>query len=728
MSDFISNILGFLPLLGVFLVSQPAHGQVEMTWMDIGEMHSRYAEIGAHYEGITDSRGLEWPAILRRSGHYRSKAYWIGLKDWNDESDEHWNYYVAYVGHLSNGSTFFSPVESRLVSKYPDPEVFVDGYPANDKLARVDEVDPDLPADRMLYQKYRSNLGIETERWVYAYANEIHDDYHIIKRRMTNTGNTDLDAHIELDGQSLNDVLFFNMYRWRGREEAGWHSSSAQVWGKFNMVDIVGDGNEEYPVDFTAIYLWAGQDPEFSEPWSSLGSPMLRELNWEVVGDTLGRLAGMSMQGRMVLHADASPADARFDPSIQPSTFGWVDTDGIWAGDGVTFQDLYELVIRTRENPDFVTGGSSRMYPHHADRVEPSGEFWNPSGDPSNHKQGGHSASIAYGPYQMEFGDSIEIVEAEGAAGLSFRAASEIGEAYKRSGFDDDLRIPFDANDDGIINDFAWDYNVYQNGSELQTKNQWILTARDSMFQFMYRARDTWNASSDMTEYPILEPPKPPQKFEVFGRPDKVDLNWETMAGTSDPDRWEIYRTSDYVDRLPYELIATLPGSSRSYEDHTLLRGVDYYYFLQAVGSENPVDVRGLTGTPGGRPLKSSRYLTQTYKPTTLTRLPGDNLGDFRIVPNPINFASDQSVRLLIGNDPTHGFVDFLDIPGRCTITIYTETGEFVHRIEHTSGSGNTSWDLTTSSRQPVVSGLYLVRVVNNDTGESGIQKLVVIK
>ena len=724
-----SNPRSFAVLLFVLSIVPEADAQFEFTWLDIGEMHGRYSDIGAASEGLTSNRGLEWPAILRQSGHYRAKGYWIGLKNWTDETGEEWDYHVAMAGPLRNGELYFTPIENRLVGRFEDTEIFVDGYPAEKNLGGIDEVDPELPADRMLYQRYRSILGIETERWIYAYANETHDDYHIIRRRMTNNGNTDRDSNIDLDGQSLNDVLFFNMYRWVGREQAATHGPFGQLWGRYSMVDIVGDGHQEYPVDFTAVYLWAGFDPAFSGTfgWNELGSPMLRVLDQDAPGDTIGRLAGMSMPGRVVLHADESTTDTTYDPLSQPSTLGWVSANDIIDGHS-TIMDYYELYIRSRENPDFVQGGFSRMYPHYADRVEPGGEFWKPVNDASSGHYAGWSPIISYGPYQMAFGESIDIVEAEGAAGLSYEAATQIGVAYKANGFDDDARIAYDANGDGVINDAPWNYDVYKNGSELITKNQWVMTARDSLFQLMYRARDVWEASNGMTEYPIIEPPRPPKRFEVFGRPDKVELRWESMAGVPDPVQWDIYRTTDYADNLPYEFIASLPGSARSFDDVNLLRGVEYYYFIQAVGDPNPVDEKGISGTPGGLPLKSGRYFTQTFLPTRLSRLPGVQIGDFRIVPNPINLATDESIRLFIDNDPTRGGVEFFDIPGNCTITIYTETGEFVKRINHTNGSGYNAWDLTTDSRLPVVSGLYLVRVEDRETGAIDVKKLVVIK
>jgi len=735
MSRFVT--LSFAVLLLAAWSTSEVRAQFLQTWVDIGEMQSRYSEVGAHPEGPTGNRSIEWPSIIRGSGHYRSKAYWIGLKNWTDEFGRQWEYHNARVGPRPDGSTYFTPIETRLIAKWEDTEVFVDGAASFDKIAIVDEVDPGLVADRVLYQKYRTNQGVETERTVYAYSNQVHDDFHIIHRKMTNTGNTDGDDEIELDGQTLNDVFFFNVYRWRGRSQAAWHMSVAQTWGKFSMVDIVGDGNGDYPVDFTATYLWGGQDPNFDPGWDELGSPMLRDANETAPGDTIGRLAGMSMQGRIVLHADNSTTDRGFtppgydgagNPIGQPATLGWIDTDEPLNADGQPERDYYELAILTRENPAFVDGGASRMFPHYADRIEPTGEFWTQQTDASTGKQGGHASTVAYGPYQMAFGESVNIWEAEGAAGLSYEAATDVGVAWKQAGFDDALRIPFDANGDGQINDVPYDYSVYQNGSELMTKNQWFLSSRDSMFQMMYRARDVFQASAEMTQYPIVQPPRPPRTFEVTGLPDKIELKWETIAGEPDPVEWEIYRTDTNTDKLPYELVTTLPGSARGFDDVDLIRGVDYYYFIQAVGPANNVDPLGLTGTPSGLPLKSGRYFTQTYTPTTLKRPPGATAADFRIVPSVVNLAADETVRFIVGGDPTRSQVNFFDIPGNSTITIYTETGEFVKRIEHTDGSGDDSWNLTTDSRQPIVSGIYLVRVVNNDNGDTDLKKMVVIQ
>ena len=128
-----------------------------------------------------------------------------------------------------------------------------------------------------------------------------------------------------------------------------------------------------------------------------------------------------------------------------------MDSDEALTASNKPQDQYYELGILTRENPAFHAGGSTRNYPHLADRIEPRGEFWKPKYDASTGRAGGYAPTIAYGPYQMAFQDTINIVEAEGAAGLSYDAALQIGSAYKASGLDDDLRIPYDANGDGVM-------------------------------------------------------------------------------------------------------------------------------------------------------------------------------------------------------------------------------------------------------------------------------------
>lgn len=65
-------------------------------------------------------------------------------------------------------------------------------------------------------------------------------------------------------------------------------------------------------------------------------------------------------------------------------------------------------------------------------------------------------------------------------------------------------------------------------------------------------------------------------------------------------------------------MIASLPAETTAYTDTDVTPGTDYFYYIEGVGAPQPVDPKAITGTPYGLPLRSSRYLTQTYTPVSL--------------------------------------------------------------------------------------------------------------
>ena len=136
------------------------------------------------------------------------------------------------------------------------------------------------------------------------------------------------------------------------------------------------------------------------------------------------------------------------------------------------------------------------------------------------------------------------------------------------------------------------------------------------------------------------------------------------------------------------------------YDDTQASRGFDYYYYIVTYddGSNNN---SGLN--PGGS-LQSSLFYTRTNLPTNLKRPAGNDLSDIRVVPNPYNIRAARTLDLGYGLER----IAFLDIPAFCKIKIFTERGDFIQEIEHTDGTGDEFWDLVTTSRQLVVSGVYI--------------------
>ena len=123
-------------------------------------------------------------------------------------------------------------------------------------------------------------------------------------------------------------------------------------------------------------------------------------------------------------------------------------------------------------------------------------------------------------------------------------------------------------------------------------------------------------------------------------------------------------------------------------------------------------------------PLHSSRYYTQTTRSAVLKREAGFDLEAIRVVPNPFNIRRSGSQLDYLG-EPNK--LMFLDIPGQCTIRIYTERGDLVKTIEHTDGSGDEEWRQLTDYRQTVVSGVYLAHFELPD-GRSTYRKFLIIR
>ena len=134
--------------------------------------------------------------------------------------------------------------------------------------------------------------------------------------------------------------------------------------------------------------------------------------------------------------------------------------------------------------------------------------------------------------------------------------------------------------------------------------------------------------------------------------------------------------------------------------------------------------------------MVSSRFYTKTNQPAYLRRIAGQSLSDIRIVPNPYNIASPG---MQYPGEPDK--IMFLNIPGHCLIKIYTENGDLINTIAHENGSGDEPWNSITSSRQVVVSGVYIVHfTVTADyvdpvsgalkyaKGETSIQKMIIIR
>ena len=228
----------------------------------------------------------------------------------------------------------------------------------------------------------------------------------------------------------------------------------------------------------------------------------------------------------------------------------------------------------------------------------------------------------------------------------------------------------------------------------------------------------------------LPETPRPPSIFNVTSGGDRIIIDWTNEAESSPGfDGYNLYRLKFKPDTTLFaynvnqgllnpidESIATLwrlDAGQNEFQDVTAERGFDYFYFLEAFDN----------GTNDIKILNSSKFYTITNKAASLKRPAGESFEDIRVVPNPYHISSRDFQYGVSAPDR----LMFLNIPSKCKIRIFTERGDLIDTIEHTDGSGDEAWNSITSSRQVIVSGLYIAHF-EVPGGGSTIRKFTVVR
>ena len=668
----------------------------KVTWMSVGSLHSWYSSQGSEIEEGRIKRqqdGLQWPAIYSWQDNEAAKGFWVGFKDY-DYGAGTIAPLVAHVGPRVNGIRESFPTTFKMVSKYPATEVFVDGNLSEGKSVEIDEVDPTLKADRMIVNTINTVTGIQVTRKILQFSQQYHDNYIIYDVTLKNTGNTDADAEIEVPNKTLSGVYAFWQFRYAVCADTRFViGQNPTGWGINTMNDTRGDGANPASTffpgnknnDVRAQFSWHGKFPPFTL-YDNIGGPIWTPYYDKT--DTIGRLGAAQFIGNATIFAQKSPTE-NLDDINQPSTMSYEGSD-----DAQMSNNDYQNPVKN--SADYVVMTRGRVSPRHADKIGATGD---PSGGQfSVSSSGGQSNSTGFGPYTLKFGDSVRIIMVEAASGLSREACVEIGRAYRNAGGSNSLLIPY-------------------NGVS-KTKNDWVYTGFDSLFQTFRRAIANYKSG-----YSIPLPPTQPKNFEVNSGANKIYLKW-LMFSDNDPTikGFNIYRAIGRYDST-YRLLTSLPPSARNFIDSTAAMNVAHYYFISSYG--DAADNNNTLLNPAGV-LGSSRYWTQTYDP--VYRRQGASLtlnkDQIRIVPNPYNISAASGSLRYSGEDDK---ITFQNIPGLCTIRIFSELGELIQTINHIDGTGTQDWKQETSSKQIIVSGVYIA-VIETPEGDRTLKKFVVIR
>jgi len=654
------------------IITQTAYSQVgrQIKWLKVGDLHHYILNWGAEIEMGRTGRvqeqmdGLRWPAQFQDQDVLVAKAMWIGCKDYQDRNGENYPYKVITVGPRAHDEFYqFIPKEFKMIGRFDHPTVYVDGVLAtdNDLNDVVDEIDEDLICDRMVVTKLITYLGVEITRKAMQFSQQNHNNYIVYDYVFKNTGIVDLDG-TEYP-QDLKDVYFYFQYRYGSGLEAfrtgpSWYPSNSINWGRNAVNQVVGIGPNENDFDLRAQYSWYG--PHSNSPVDDWGGPHPQT----------GRLSAIHYMGTVILHADQSP-DSPVDDTAQPSTTMFIGADTRPANYG---SDMFNPTVM-QSRYDWMSAGHPEAT--HADQVGDG--FSDQWGDDS----GGYAQGQGFGPYNLDVGDSIHIMLAEGVSGIDRRKRNEVGRYWY-------LWQSNESKPDLILPDGT------QTTNQDEYKEQWVRSGEDSLLQTFTRVHENYEK-----EFSIPIPPPPPEFFEVNSGGDRISLRWTKNAESSDHfNGYEIYRGVGKPDTL-YKKIFSCDKSDLvdAYDDRTALRGFDYYYYIVSKddGTQN-IEKPGV-------PLLSSKFYTMTSEPAYLKKpAVKSTLDSIRVVPNPFHIGAS---RLQFGiNAPDR--IGFYGLPPECIIKIYTERGDLIDTIIHDDGTADELWHSLTTSRQVIVSGVYI--------------------
>jgi hypothetical protein len=249
--------------------------------------------------------------------------------------------------------------------------------------------------------------------------------------------------------------------------------------------------------------------------------------------------------------------------------------------------------------------------------------------------------------------------------------------------------------------------------------------------------------------------PSPPPRplLRVTTTSHEVQLDWKPQSNASNPELYtdpyrgdtvsypfegyRLYKSTKSIDG-PWTLLAEydVPGNEEgfntglqyTFRDKGLLNNIAYYYSIS--GFSRPDRVINFPSQESSVSANARAVVPGTAPPLTV--------GEVAAVPNPyrgdIPYASyNPPWETPTGDRPwwmeQDRRIQFINLPEKCEIRIYTLAGDLVNTIRHDNpNKGYEDWNLTSSVNQAVASGLYLFSVEDTKNGDVQVGKFVIIK
>ena len=169
------------------------------------------------------------------------------------------------------------------------------------------------------------------------------------------------------------------------------------------------------------------------------------------------------------------------------------------------------------------------------------------------------------------------------------------------------------------------------------------------------------------------------------------------------------------------------------YENSSAKGTWEVVFFAPAEGDEiNPTE-GDLINIVVTKPFETIDKYRITTDPAYIDKAKGkeDFMENVAVVPNPYIVSSSFEVPppSVFSQGRGDRRVDFINLPPKCTIRIFTTVGELVDTIEHDTDifDGRESWDLLSSEGLEIAYGIYVYHIDAGEFGEK-IDKFAIIK
>lgn len=636
--------------------------------------------------------------VRMMNGTGRMSGLCYGMKNWKEYTGITYPYVVGTVSnslmvHAGGAKNAAQPLKFKLVLRRKPPITTVDGVSQAPRQA-YDEIDPNLVSDAMMLIRFSWETGITVEQKFYAYACNNADSYFLVDFTAINNGNALGDENrLEYRNQVLHDVCFSYTTQpcvsFEGATQNGaiWEANNddwVEYYGE-NYLDYLGTGTPLRPAgnraaDSLRVFMvWDGDNNKLANVDDTGDPDQNGGFNEQTPGQ--GRFLSHQYFGMGFLHVDKSPTDQTNDLS-QPFSTAWRPGD-------VRFVDQAEAY-------NYFYVGKKMKSPQEMGFTEPN--------DPINVAR--PNPYISIGPYEMPYNSDLHFVMLTAVSGLSHDKCASYGRQW-------------------------WEKRRGGQGISDAEKNAIVATGKDSLLKVFSKATKRYfrNLDTGRDPYDVPDPPPAPDLTITSGEKCVV-LQWSDVSSEADFDTkvkdfsgYKVYRALGRNDTT-FALIWQCGGKTgipvtTTYRDTLVQRGFAYYYYVTAYddGTQN--------WEQPGVSLESGKYwnMMQRNQPVHpyLSKTPIANLNSIKVVPNPYH---DLSINNNYPGEPNK--IMFINIPPKCTIKIYTMSGDLVKTLHHSDGTSEEAWNQVTEYNQLIYTGVYLY-VVESDMG-SKVGKFVIVR